>query len=1282
MSSLVASVEAAVGVEDEDPGEFLAVYECIYGGKPPSATEPPADASDEAVKAFDALFAPAEPARMETAKERAAREAVLPPHVGRISVHKDAIHFKADMFGLDSTECTLMRWHVKRAEERSATYAVVLVDWHGAAHEFQLHRASGELYRLLVDAWELEEAPSRLSVALNPHVQDPNDPNSKLGRLNAEARNRARAEFEREKRSLLGRLRRAVAPAVVETLRVYRQTRDAYVEVRDYLFPPLPPPPPNLPTVDVKAKTNLCLFLSIVAAEDVLAMDDGGVSDPFAKARWGSLECTTEVVYETVNPEWNETFVFNLGACKDEIEEDITICLYDYDLALNDFIGFARVPIKGRRVSRASDWDPKPEWITIESLPEDYDSGEQGFDWGRVKDSLMFWEGKRTYTGRVKVATWVGDRSDLAMRTAQHPVMWRPTEPSRDEAKFYVEPHTAALHVLVRSGRDILPMDGSKDDPGGLSDPYCEVILEHEKSGKFETEQTHYIDDVDAPEWERKFSFVISRPYTQNTLWFKVYDFDGGFDELIGQVQIKCEDLDIHEGFDKPPPAKWLTLLDTSGNSKNSDGDPYGEILVSAYIDEEYLEHLHLQKVHAADEPKIGELEVDIFKIHDLPEDVASAGDVFCVVKYGPYWTRFPTKDAEDGQVAFDLRSLFPVLDMHVPVIVAAFAGEGDAPRLLGKIKVPAAALETNQRYFKVVDVSSLDASTGEVVRGGKLDLALTYRREARSSDGIWALARQYLKPTRSDKWYYNPIPENEQEKVAKRHKELVVNQLAANNPPVKESIAKEMLDFSRHEFNSRMIQTSIARLQCVAAEGLEVVAAVDDVFSWRNPYVTAFVQCVLFFMINYPRLIVPGILFLVGSVPCAMFWTRKKRAFDQIAMDFDVSVGKLPPRLDILLNGAALTNEEIKALERENQKREQEALELEMERRKAEEEKQRRDEAESAEAVAAILAEADAESDEDSDEEEAQAPKMAGSMNPFTNLMRQYEELTTMITSIQTIMDDVATVAEQVLGVLTWREPRVTFVATCALMSASVGYFFSHVVFDVVVAAARLYASNAAEKTSRAATSVVGKVVETVTERANAVWERYFEHAYATLEHAVVSSTRETVGALLYVWSFFTLEAVFRALRFAASVYMLYALRHPSVFPDESAAFKNAAKGGGPGVDEASEADRKEGSNANDAKGPGDEANANGDAAGKENAPPPEAEPPRKKSKAELEAEAERERRRAARAAKKAERRKAKEAEEEAKKAKAAGASMIDPRPAAPVNALLRIPSRGYQIL
>jgi hypothetical protein len=34
--------------------------------------------------------------------------------------------------------------------------------------------------------------------------------------------------------------------------------------------------------------------------------------------------------------------MFNLGAVKDVIEDDISVCLYDYDLALNDFLGYVR----------------------------------------------------------------------------------------------------------------------------------------------------------------------------------------------------------------------------------------------------------------------------------------------------------------------------------------------------------------------------------------------------------------------------------------------------------------------------------------------------------------------------------------------------------------------------------------------------------------------------------------------------------------------------------------------------------------------------------------------------------------------------------------------------------------------------------------------------------------------------------------------------------------------------------------------------------------------------
>ena len=105
------------------------------------------------------------------------------------------------------------------------------------------------------------------------------------------------------------------------------------------MFPPPPPPPPALPTHDVKTRTARKLFVRVEKAESLLAMDSGGVSDPFATARWGALECTTEIVYSTVDPVWDETFVFDLGGVGDVVEEDLTLCLYDYDMALNDFLG-------------------------------------------------------------------------------------------------------------------------------------------------------------------------------------------------------------------------------------------------------------------------------------------------------------------------------------------------------------------------------------------------------------------------------------------------------------------------------------------------------------------------------------------------------------------------------------------------------------------------------------------------------------------------------------------------------------------------------------------------------------------------------------------------------------------------------------------------------------------------------------------------------------------------------------------------------------------------------
>jgi flagellar biosynthesis GTPase FlhF len=280
---------------------------------------------------------------------------------------------------------------------------------------------------------------------------------------------------------------------------------------------------------------------------------------------------------------------------------------------------------------------------------------------------------------------------------------------------------------------------------------------------------------------------------------------------------------------------------------------------------------------------------------------------------------------------------------------------------------------------------------------------------------------------------------------------------------------------------------------------------------------------------------------------------------------------------------------------------------------------------------------------------------------------MRQYEELTAMITSIQAAMDNVATVLEQILGVLSWREPRVTFFAMCFLMLSSVGYYGGQTFVEMALRFARSVGTNAVVA-SKSENTRVGKAVVAAVDFYEFVWRAYLERPYdATV--AFVDETTESFRAFfLHVWGLFTLKAILKASRLVFSLYMLYALRHPAILPDQSAQFKSASKS--VEVDEAAEAKKK--------------AEAEAAAAAEAEAPSSaeSAAPEKKKSRAELEAEAERERRRAARAAKKEARRKQKEKEEAEKKAKAAGASAIDRRPPAPLNAFSRIPSRGYQIL
>ena len=142
---------------------------------------------------------------------------------------------------------------------------------------------------------------------------------------------------------------------------------------------------------------------------------------------------------------------------------------------------------------------------------------------------------------------------------------------------------------------------------------------------------------------------------------------------------------------------------------------------------------------------RLGHLDVDIFRVWDVPEP--SSSDVFVVAKYDPWWRRAcrraPRRRAR-ARGALRRAPAFPGARPAGARDRRGVRGRGRDPRLLGKIKVPLAALETNQRYFKVVDLGSIDAA-GAIAAGGKLDVALTYGRDADDADSSFDLLKQYL---------------------------------------------------------------------------------------------------------------------------------------------------------------------------------------------------------------------------------------------------------------------------------------------------------------------------------------------------------------------------------------------------------------------------------------------------------------------------------------------------------------------------------------------------------
>jgi len=78
------------------------------------------------------------------------------------------------------------------------------------------------------------------------------------------------------------------------------------------------------------------LVVRIISAQNILAADSNGKSDPFVEISCGKSKKKTQTKMKTLNPEWGEEFAFDIWTITDKIELE----LFDWDaVGNNDFLG-------------------------------------------------------------------------------------------------------------------------------------------------------------------------------------------------------------------------------------------------------------------------------------------------------------------------------------------------------------------------------------------------------------------------------------------------------------------------------------------------------------------------------------------------------------------------------------------------------------------------------------------------------------------------------------------------------------------------------------------------------------------------------------------------------------------------------------------------------------------------------------------------------------------------------------------------------------------------------
>ncbi|KAL3565538.1 hypothetical protein D5086_033584 [Populus alba] len=316
------------------------------------------------------------------------------------------------------------------------------------------------------------------------------------------------------------------------------------------------------------------LYVSVVKAKDLPAMDVSGSLDPYVEVKLGNYKGKTKYLEKNQSPVWKQIFAFS----KDRLQSNLLeVTVKDKDFVTkDDFVGRVFFDLSEVPLRVPPDSPLAPQWIapgkdeilgkvilSVRDIPPRFETHKfpDPCWFNLFKPSLAQEEGEKK---KDKFSSKILLR--LCLDAGYH-VLDEATHFSSDlqpSSKHLRKPSIGILELGILSARNLLPMKG-KD--GRTTDAYCAA-----KYGN-KWVRTRTILNTLNPRWNEQYTWEVYDPCTVITIG--VFDNchingskDDSRDQRIGKVRIRLSTLETDRKYTYYYP---LLVLTPSGLRKHGE---------------------------------------------------------------------------------------------------------------------------------------------------------------------------------------------------------------------------------------------------------------------------------------------------------------------------------------------------------------------------------------------------------------------------------------------------------------------------------------------------------------------------------------------------------------------------------------------------------------------------------------------------------------------------------------------------------------------------------------